>query len=190
MTVDANTWPLPRRRRAGPPTNADIQQASSGANAPTPPRSRNFPFLMTMSANSRRTISTPLLVGPAILRRVYFVYGTPSSPPGQSLEIGWSPNAVTEAGVALTTVRPYTVLTEKLDPFAVSAAAIGAGYPAITTPSGRAFWEVPCDYIVTETRFAFTLSWVNNSVSGEERDGYMTVIENVNADALNLFTGS
>lgn len=190
MTIDALTFPLPRRRRVGPPTNTEVAAVSSGALTPTPPRSRLFPYLMSITANSRRTVSTPLLVGPAILRRVSFQASTKTSPPAQSLELGWSPNALTEAGVALTTVRPYTVLTEKLDPFGVSAAAIGAGYPMSTVPNTNIIFELTCDLIVTEARFAFTLSWVNNSLTAEERPGHFLVIENVNADALNVFTGS
>jgi hypothetical protein len=97
---------------------------------------------------------------------------------------------VSEAGVALTTVRPYTVLTEKLDPFGVAAATIGAGYPASTVPNTRVNFEFTVDLIVTEARFVFTLSWVNTNATGEERPGHFLVLENVNADALNLFTGS
>lgn len=190
MTIDALTFPLPRRRRLGPPTNIEVQQASSGALSLTPPRTRVIPWLMSMSANSRRTVSSPILTGPAILRKLFFNAPTPTSPPAQTLEIGWAPNVVTEAGVALTTVRPYTVLIEKQDPFNVSVAAIGAGFPISTNPNTRTYFEWSLDIIVTETRFAFTVSWVNNAATAEERGGHMLILENVNADALNVFTGS
>lgn len=190
MTVDARTFPLPRRKRTGPASNLDALAAMQEDQAVTPPRSRVFPWLMSITGNSRRTVSTPILIGPAILRRVYFGHGTVTTPPAQSLELGWSPLAVTEAGVALATIRPYTVLTELLDPFAVANVAIGRGYPSDNSWNTNIPFEWTVDLICTEARFAFTLSWVNNGATAEQRSGTFLVVENVNPAALAAFVGS
>lgn len=190
MTIDARTYPLPRKKRTGPASNLDTLAAAAGAVSLSPPRSRLVPWLMSITGTSRRTISSPILTGPAILRKITYEGPVPTSPPAQSLELGWAPSIVTEAGVALTTVRPYTVLTEKQDPFAVALATIGQGIPLSTNPNTRTWFEYSCDLIVTETRFVFTVSWVNNAATAEERPGHMLILENVNPDALMMFTGS
>lgn len=188
--IDELTYPLPRRRRAGPPTNLEVKAASSGAVAATPPRSRYFPWIMALAGATRRTLSTPTLVGPAILKRLNYYVVLASDPPQMTLEIGWSPTPVTEAGVALTTPRPYTPLIEKLDPFGVTATNIGGGILNETLPNTHVYYQLTLDLIVTEAQFAFTLSWVNPPGFGGNWYGQISVLENVNADALNLWTGS
>lgn len=183
-------YPLPRRGRVGPPSSLETQVASVGPDFAAPPRARVFPWVMNITANSRRTLSTPLLLGPAILRKIFFGPGTVTTPPAQTLELGWAPGLVTEAGVALTAARPYTVLTELLDPFAVSAAAKGTGLLADNSANTHVRYEWSLDLIVTEVRFCFTLAWVNNAATAEQRGGQLLVLEAVNPEALRLFTGS
>jgi hypothetical protein len=190
VTVEARTYPLPRRNRVGPSSSLDLASEIAQGAAITPPRGRVFPFVFNITANTRRTISTPLLVGPAILKRIFFTSGTAAAPPNQSLEFGWAPIQVQEAGVLLATVRPYTVLSELLNPFAVMAAASGQGFPITTFPNTHVRWNLPVDLIVTEPRFSFCVSLVNNSASASEFEGYITVLEAVNADALATYTGS
>lgn len=190
MTIDATTYPLPRRKRVGPDSQLNTLAQAQGDVIPAPPRSRIFPWIMSMTANTRRTISTPKLIGPAILRKVFYQLGTVTTPPGQTLELGWSPTAVSEAGVALTTVRPYTVLTELLDPFGVANAAVGKGLLDTSLWNTNIPYEWSVDLIVTEPQFCFTLSWINNVATAEQRGGQLLVLENVSPDALSVFTGS
>ncbi len=190
MTVDAQTWPLPRRSRTGPASSLDATAAAASADSLTPPRSRIFPWTMNMVATSRKTISTPLLIGPAILRKIFFSSGTITTPPQQSLELGWAKLVLTENAVPLATIRPYTVLTELQDPFGVTNIAIGKGLLADNTFSQIQPWERSLDLIVTEDRFCFTLSWINNSATAEQRGGHLLVLEAVNPEALAVFTGS
>jgi hypothetical protein len=189
MTLDALTYPLPRRSRTGPASSLDAAAANAAAGSTTPPRTRLFPWAMSETANTRRTISTPRLIGPAIFKSLTFYSGTHQDPPGDTLEIGWSPVAVQEAGVALATVRPYTVLTELLDPFAFMTAPTGRGFPQWTSPTVNNPFEFRLNLILTEPQFVFTLSIVNNSNLAQEWHGTAIILEAVNADALAAYTG-
>jgi hypothetical protein len=190
VTTDARTFPLPRRGRTGPASSLDAIAAAQGPNLPAPPRSRVFPWQFSETANTRRTISTPKLIGPAILRKAYFQTSTKIAPPGESLEFGWAQTPIQEAGVALTVIRPYTVLTELLDPFGVSNIAIGKGFPNFTIPTGVAGYEVTLDLIITEPQFVFTVSLINNSLNAQQWTGWMSVLEAISPSALADFTGS
>jgi len=190
MSLDALTYPLPRRSRTGPASALDLTLLSRGAASLTPPRARIFPWVMDMAATSRKTLSTPLLIGPAILRKIYFGRATVTTPPAQTLEIGWAPTPITENAVPLGTVRPYTLLTEKLDPFGVALATAGQGLLADNSATILPPFEWSLDLIVLEGQFCFTLSWVNNSATAEQRGGNLTVLEAVDPEALARFTGS
>jgi len=190
VTVEALTYPLPRRNRTGPASSLDLTLQAGTGDSLVPPRSRIIPWLMVTTATSRRTISTPLLVGPAILRKLKWGKATITTPPVKTLEVGWSPLLITEAGVALTTVRPYTGLIELQDPFAVAAAAKGVGFPGDNSSTSYPEYEFTLDLIVTEARFCFTVSLVNNSAQAEQHGGHLTILEAVNAEALARFTGS
>jgi hypothetical protein len=190
MVADPRTYPLPRRKRVGPSSSLEALAAANEGAVATPPRARVFPWVMNLTATSRRTLSTPLLQGPALLRKCFIFSGTVSTPPQQTLEFGWSVNPVTENGVAIATVRPYTVLTEYLDPFAVSASTIGMGFPAAADANSHVKYEYSLDLIVTEPRFCFTVSWLNIASTAEQRSGHLLVLEAVNLDALSTFLGS
>jgi hypothetical protein len=189
MTLDALTYPLPRRSRTGPPSSLDAAAAAAAAGSTTPPRTRIFPWALNETATSRRTISTPRLVGPAIFKSLTFYSSTHQDPPGETLEIGWSPVAVQEAGVALATVRPYTVLTELLDPFGQVNSSAGRGFPQWTIPGATLPWSIDLDLILTEPQFVFTISLVNNTALAQSWHGNAIVLEAVNADALAGYTG-
>jgi hypothetical protein len=190
VPTDARTFPLPRRGRTGPASSLDNIAAALGSALPAPPRSRVFPFQFSETANTRRTLSTPKLIGPAILRKAFFQTSTKVAPPNESLEFGWALSPVTEAGVALTVIRPYTVLTELLDPFGVSNIAIGKGFPNFTLPGGTVGYEVTLDLIITEPQLAFTVSLINNGINAQQWIGWMSVIEAVSPSALTDFIGS
>ena len=190
MTTDSRTFPLPRRGRTGPPSSLDAINTAAGDALPAPPRSRVFPFQFSETATSRRTISTPKLVGPAILRFAYFSTGTKVTPPNESLEFGWAPSPVQEAGVALTVIRPYTVLTELLDPFAVSVAAIGRGFPNFTLPPAANAFPFTLDLIVAEPQLAFVVALINNGANAQVWTGYLSILEAVSPSALANFVGS
>ena len=190
MTVDARTYPLPRKRRTGPPSNLDTQAATQADVIAAPPRSRFCPFIFTELANKRITVCTPRLIGPAILRKCSFFIGTRTTPPATTVEFGWAPTDCTEAGATIGSARPYTLLTELIDPFNYIASASGEGYPLTTTPAGHNEWNMDLDLIVTEQNFVFTTSLVNNGPNGQEYYGHMLILENVNPAALSAFTGS
>jgi hypothetical protein len=156
--------------------------------APSPaPRMRVFPFIFVYTNNSRRSVSTPRLVGPGIIKDFTVYRSFAATPPQQTFEIGVAQTLVVEAGVALTTPRPYTVLTELLDPFGYVAGASGDGYPITTLPTGTDHFTIPLDLIVTDAEFFAVVAHINNRVASEEINGYLRVLEAVDREALSGF---
>jgi len=156
--------------------------------APSPaPRMRVFPFILNVTATSRRSLSTPRLVGPAIIKDFVWYNPTKTTPPVITIEIGTATIPVNEAGVALTSARPYVILTELLDPGAAIAGAAGDGYPVATTPTTQTHHRYPLDLIVTDAEFFAVISVVNNSLQAEEYNGWLRVLEAVDRDALSAF---
>lgn len=188
--VQPTGYPLARRKRVGPISQIDPEEIAALAESGEPPRSRIFPFIMNMTATSRRTVSTPLLVGPAILRKIFFGLHTVTTPPQQTIEVGYAVNPITETAVALTTPRPYTNLIELIDPFGIANAAAGDGILSDNTANTNVRFEWTLDLIVNLPRFVFTLAQINASATAEQRGGQFVVLEGVSPAALRAFTGS
>lgn len=184
MPVDELWYPLPRRRRAGPPSAASILADQQQQEFPAPPRVRLFPFIFDVIAARRSTVSTPRLLGPAILRRIYYQILTSTDPPQDTLEFGWTVNPVTETNVLLTVARPYTSMMEKVDPQALTLAGSGDGFLNWTIPNTFIRWEITPNWLITEPQFSFTVAHVNPSANAHRTVGTMTVLEAVPADQV------
>ena len=188
--ADPPGYPALRRKRTGPVSFLTPEELTELAASEQPPRTRVFPWLMLTTATSRRTVSTQLISGPAILRKLKWGKATISTPPVKTLEIGWANQMILEAGVALATPRPYTNLIELQDPFAIGAAGLGSGFPGDNTSTSYPEYEFSLDLIIMESRFCFTMSLVNQSAQAEQHGGHVVVLEGVSKKALALFTGS
>jgi hypothetical protein len=188
--ADPTGYPFARRKRGGPIVEVDPEIAAFLEENTAPPRSRVFPWLMTAITNTRRSVSTPLLQGPAILRRFSFTLDSNPDPPVVSVEVGWALNPVNEAGVAVATLKPYTVLTELLNPFGVGTLGAGQGYPAFSSVNTHVEWETVEDFIILEPRFCFVAAIHNNGGFTSAGRGWMSVLEGVSPAALRAFTGS
>ena len=178
--ADPRIYPAPRKGRGA---GADIEDLGPVQ----APRMRIFPFFFTNSNTLRRSFSTPRLMGPGIIKGIelYVAFGV--SPPNVTLEVGVATIPVLENGVANTVPRPYTVLTELLDPFNAITAAAGDGLTIGTLPSYTAHYERPLDLIVTLNEFFVVVAVPNAGVSVGEFQGKIRVLEDVNPEALALF---
>lgn len=178
--IDPTWYPRARKGRSGSP--APLAQDVTPA-----PRTRIFPFFFTFAANRRRSFTTPRLIGPAIIKDLELYPTFTSSPPSFSVEIGAADTAFIENSVALTTPRPYTVLTELLDPYAAMPANVGAGYPGHTLPTETARYQRNLDLIVTTPEFFAVVALINPSAFAAEYSGAIRIIENVSREALATF---
>jgi hypothetical protein len=178
--ADPRIYPAARKGRGA---GADLEDLGP-INAP---RMRVFPFFWTSTASNRRSWSTPILQGPAIIKDVQFWFTFGASPPSMTVEIGTSTVPVLEAGVALTTARPYRVLTELQDPYGGILAAAGDGIPVGTTPTSSARPLMPLDLIVLDPSFYLVVAGVAGGAGVFEIHGNIRVLERINPEALALF---
>ena len=178
--IDPLRYPAPRPNRGG---HADILDSGSFQH----PRTRIFPWVMTTTASSRRSISTPRIQGPALIKglSIHAPFGV--DPPQATIEIGTATIDVTEASVALTAPRPYTVLTELLNPFGVIAGAAGAGLPLTTVGTMQRWAEIPLDIIVDDIECVIVLAILANALVAGTFNGHLRVLEGVEKEALRFF---
>jgi hypothetical protein len=80
----------------------------------TPPRSRFFTVEMGAQANRRGTVSTPRLIGPAIVQSVIIKHRTAADPPIFGFEVGWATSSITEFQELLTATKGWNALCERL----------------------------------------------------------------------------
>lgn len=187
--IDALTFPRPRLRRTGPPSSAAALLEGQGGLA-TPPRGRVISFGITAALNSRTSVAFGPFVGPVLIRGIHWAWDSAIDPNSRSLEVGWANVNVVETSVALATVRPYTLLTERRDRQNVGNAAAGEGFVNWTSPNTLVMWQKQIHLIVTEDHPYIILAIVNSSVVAASRVmGDLTLLEAVNLDTLSRFSG-
>lgn len=181
--LDRRAFPTARRNRTGPPTAGTAGPFAQPIGSDIG-RTRIFPFRMSEAANTRNTMSTPRLLGNVIVHSLYFFFGSAADPPNDTLEVGYALAPVRELNVALTTSRPYTVLTELLDHNAGIANDRGAGFPNFTTNTPQRGTRIPLGLVIMERELVVTLSVVNPSAFVQNCDGYFNLTENLSNAAL------
>jgi len=178
--ADPTNYPSARPKRSAGAATEDLSSFQA-------PRTRIFPFAMTIAANKRYTVSTPRVIGPLIIKGIVLEPAFGSDPPHPSMEIGTSAAPVTENGVATSVLRPYTPLLEVLDPFGVLNNPRAQGILATSVSTLQRFYETPLDLIVTLTECFVTVSFHNVGAGAASFQGHVRVLEGVDRDALRFF---
>jgi hypothetical protein len=178
--IDLAAYPAARKRTTGDPNLPQVD------NAPIP-RTRYFTFLWNETASSRRTVSTPRITGPAIIKEIEFYSGTINATDVKSIEVGYSLVPVTENGVSLATARPYNVLTELIDPFAQRAAGAGVGLSQLSSPNTNVRFTLALDLILDVTEAYVCVALLNTSANAQLWNGRLKVIEGLSRQALSFF---
>ena len=176
----AHWYPRKRKRQN---SGAATEQLSGGQL----PRTRVFPWVMSVTGTSRRSLSTQRLVGPAIIKDISLTPGFGLDPPNCTIEVGIAHVSVTEAGVALGSARPFSVQLELQNPFGVIGDAAGDGIPLGSAGTALRWPTIPLDIVVTDPEFFVVVSVVNNSASAATMVGQVRVVEAVNPEALRFF---
>lgn len=184
MAVDELTYPQPVANRQGPSPSSG---ALAGAAVPAPPQTRYFPFALRANlANTRSSVSTPRLRGPAVVTGFFFSKGGAATGT-VGIGLGKSPVSIREENVADTVALPFTPLGTGLE--AVGAASgispnhtttIVDMQPSLLMPNARP------SLIITEPEFFLV---VYTATDGATADivGYVTVAEQVSPQALANF---
>lgn len=184
MVIDELTYPPAILNRQGPtPSGSPLGPAGPI----DPPRTRAMPFVIRETAASRSSFVTPILRGPVIIFGIHYNIGTVADPPAGTLELGWKITPGHETSVALTTPRPYTVLTELQDPQNQVADAAGGGFPWTTLNAPGRGTYVPLRIVVVGAQVCVVVADVNNSGFVQNIYGYLHLVENVSDQALASF---
>jgi hypothetical protein len=181
--LDRRAFPTARRNRTGPPPAGTAGPFAQPIGSDIG-RVRVFPWRVNEAATSRTTFSTPKLLGNVIISSLFFSSGSHGDPPQDTLEVGYALVPVTETAVALATARPYTLLTELLDPSSGILNTAGFGFPGTTLNTPTRGSRIPLGLIIMERECAVTLSVVNSGAFVQTWIGAITVIENLSLAAL------
>jgi hypothetical protein len=158
----------------------------TGAAAAPPPQTRVFPFTLAANANTRTSVSSPIMHGPAIIRGLHFSKGGAASGL-QGPGLGKSVVAVSENSVAVTTPAPFTKLFEGLDSPSGSA---GAADDATAIADMQASLLTDADnlgIVVTDPEWRLVVYVASGAVGAAVIQGYVTVLEGVSPEALANF---
>lgn len=177
--IDSATYPRLRPKRIGGEAGAPVL-------SPVPlPRTRVFTFLLREQAQLRQSVSMARCQGPALIKDLEVYESTLATTYAKCLEIGYSTVPVSENGVALTTPRPYTPLTELVN-LGVTANAGGAGLEYWAVPNNNPRVR-PLELIVDLPEFYVVLAWFNNTLNAQDLHGMVRVVEGIDRAALANF---
>lgn len=165
MPTEATTAYPDARSERNPP--ASFTPTIAPTRSLTPPRSRYFTVEMGAQANRRGTVSTPRLIGPAIVQQVIIKHRTAADPPIFGFEVGWSLSAITEFQELLTASKGWNALCERMRhayetpiPGLTGAVQVNAvGSNAVTIQG------IDKPLLVTAPEFFLTLTYLNVSAA-------------------------
>ena len=184
MALAPGTFPAPRLVRPGPASTT--LKAAAVAAVPTPPTSRIFSFRLTTGDTTRSTRSSTRIKGPAIIRGVSFSIGG-GAIGTRWLELGKAAQAVTEAGVALTTLKPYTALTERISDGDAGDPASRVGMFEADQTSDQLKEAHDLRIVVLDAEWFLTVTFSRTGAGGGACAGTITVQEAVDAGTLANF---
>jgi len=183
VAIDPLTYPEARARRDGPapPTRAAIPGV-----APSPPRSRVFPFSLDVTALNRTSVSSPRLKGPALITGIHVTKG--STPKGlQGFGLGVAVSPVSEANVGVTSTFPFRPLFEGL-PNPTSVPSSPGNTTAIIDMQGAILLDVDrLNIIVLEPEFYLVVYVAAGTTGTDDFMGFVTLLEQVSPEALANF---
>lgn len=163
-TTAADAYPEARFER-NPPSSAT--PAVPPARSATPPRSRFFNVEWGSQANSRSTVSTPRIIGPAIIQQVIVKNRTASDPPQFSWELGWALAPITEGQVALTAPKGWNAINERLRHAYETPLPNAIGSVQVNKVGAQAFYleGFTAPFLITAPEFYLTLTFHNFSAA-------------------------
>lgn len=181
MPVVAGTYPALRPGRLGA-----IPTQALGAAPPattSPPISRVFAFSIGASANTHSAKSSPLLRGPALITGLTYTKGNVGTG-YQGVHLGKSQSSVALVSVANTTPLPYTALFEAMGAASALVPQLGGGAARVDMAQNQTSDMPALSIIVPEAQFYLVVGVASGLTGGHIFEGYVTVLEQVNPQAL------
>lgn len=186
-TTAADAYPESRLDR-NPPSS--ITPSVPVVRSATPPRSRIFNVECGASAQRRGTVSTPKILGPAIIQQIQWKHRTAADPPTKSLEIGWSLAPITENDVSLTAPKGWNAICERLRHFYETPIANLVGFAQVNQ-AGSDNVTIEClmsPVLITAPEFYLTLSIIQTAGVNQLAEWIeVNVLENVSPEVAANF---
>lgn len=187
--LDRRAYPLPRRNRAGPePSSLTAGQPAGAPPLPAPPITRTFAFALGALANTRSSITTDRLRGPAIVKAVH-LSKTGAAGGSRGFGLGKSTSPVTENNVAIADPVPFTPLFKGL-PVVGGAAGTPNDTTAIIDSQGSILSNGgDLNILITDLEFHLVIYNAAQGATAGQIVGYVTVLELVDPADLPFYMG-
>jgi len=155
--------------------------------APSPPRTRVFPFTLQIGTSLRSSRSTPKLYGPAIVMGLHAAKsGTAKGFLG--IGLGKSASAITETGVAVTTPLPFTSLFEGLPAAGTGPSAPNNADVLLDVTTSLILNQDHLGIVILEPEFFLVVYAASSGASANDTmTGHVTVQERVSPEVLATF---
>jgi hypothetical protein len=177
VTVDARTWPLPRRSRTGPaPSGAGIIEAGDA-----PGRTRIWTFsLNEANINKRGTVVSPRFLGPGyVVDMTLYGLAVSQTNPFEKFQLTISPTAGTQgSNQALTIVPPGDSIFDMST--AIPAGpddGLGPGFPFANGIAGAVAVPVRFNYRTVYNPFFLNVAVVARAALQQYIQGVIRVLE-------------
>lgn len=148
------------------------------------PRTRLFQYSVSANAGTRSTVSSPQVKGPAIIKAAFIEFNGGADPPAVSLEIGYNPTPVVEENIATTTVKGWSVFSEKVDEATPLINGVHQGFIQWSIFNTRPRAPYPLNQLIQLDNFRIIFSLINGSGVAVEGLGWIEVIEDIDPAAL------
>jgi hypothetical protein len=180
----APTYPQTYASRGVPSSFTQPPDAGAGGGAPN---TRTFAFRMAnLAANSRTTRSFGPFVGPSILKRLEWDVNTGVANGVATLGLGVAPAAITEDAVAITTVKGWRALIERVDIDAFATPSQHEGFMQESEAPTHGMKRGELNIVVMDSSWFLTVT-IYTGAAGFRWVGDGTVIEGINPAALANF---
>jgi hypothetical protein len=155
--------------------------------APSPPRTRVFPFTLQIGTSVRSSRSTPKLYGPAIVMGLHAAKsGTAKGFLG--IGLGKSPSAITETGVAVATALPFQSLFEGLPAAGTGPSAPNNADVMLDVQTNEVLNQDHLGIVILDPEFFLVVYAASSGASANDTmTGHVTVQERVNPEVLATF---
>lgn len=183
MPITATDFPPPRVRRSG-----GTPASAAAYSAPPPPRSRVFSFaIQTTAGNVRSSTSSPLLLGPAIIKGIH-ISKNGAANGGLGFGIGKALSPVTEVSVSSALPLPFESLFTGLPQIGLPPTAPNSTDVVLDVQPSLMLDDDSLGILVLEPEFYLVVFASNGNVAGGPGIlGHVNVVEQVSPDVVANF---
>jgi len=143
-----------------------------------------FTFALGVNVNTRSTISSPVLSGYSLIKRIRLHWSNGQNPPTGTLELGIAQSAVTETLQPTSVPRPFTTIAQPIFAGGYTITSNEAGFFFSNFLTQASPFVIPIDFVVPQHQWFLCISANSAAGVGIQFNGNVDVLDGLTADQL------